>query len=154
MANKKMTFAVCTFKSELSNFAGKAYDEVICVDNFQYLPSRLKYGDKVIVTDICTDFPSLDFMMNFFNFAMKNGITFESVTQCYLNFSAARALPYKITKYLEDMQTFRNQLWSMRRYHGVVDDNSPQAQSYLRECDWLAKRSMSVALATNGILKR
>ena len=42
MANKKMTFAVCTFKSELSNFAGKAYDEVICVDNFQYLPSSME----------------------------------------------------------------------------------------------------------------
>lgn len=154
MNKKKAVYVVYNSMPELNCLAGRSYTQALHTNELGALPPMLKAGDKVIVYDICTAFPVLDFMLNFFEFAGKNGVTFESIRQGYLNFSPSRPLPYKITNYLLEMQTFRNQLWNTRRQHGITTDNTPQAREYLRQCDLIAKHAISIALATGGILKK
>ncbi len=152
---RKKVYTVCTVKPDLSyDKEHRMCDEAVSVDEIATLPSRLQSGDKVIVHDIFTTFPTYDFMMSFLGFALRNGITFESECQRYLNFSAARPLPYKITNYLLEMQQLRNQLWNMRSLFGVRNDDSAQAESFYRKCDWIVGRVVSITLSTNGILKR
>lgn len=154
MANKKKTYLLYSLKPDLQYSEGRSYDVKICVDEIATLPPMLRTGDKVIAYDIFTDFPSIDFMLSFFDFAMKNGIAFESVTQSYLNFSASRPLPYKITNYLMEMKKFRDQIWSFRSLFGVHDNNPDQCKSFFRHCDWIVGRAISITLSTDGILKR
>ena len=78
MANKKKTYLLYSLKPDLQYSEGRSYDVKICVDEIATLPPMLRTGDKVIAYDIFTDFPSIDFMLSFFDFAMKNGIAFES----------------------------------------------------------------------------
>ena len=93
-------------------------------------------------------------MLTFLDFALRNGITFESTRQRYLCFSAARPLPYKVIHYLLEMQQLRNQLWNMRARFGIRNDDSVQADSFYRKCDWIVGRVVSITLSTDGILRR
>ena len=121
----KKVYVVCNVKPDLSyDNDHRMYDEVVGVDEIVSLPARLQTGDKVIVGDIFTTFPTYDFMLTFLDFALRNGITFESTRQRYLCFSAARPLPYKVTHYLLEMQQLRNQLWNMRALFGIRNDDS------------------------------
>lgn len=151
----KKVYVVCNVKPDLSyNNDHRMYDEVVGVDEIVSLPARLQTGDKVIVGDIFTTFPTYDFMLTFLDFALRNGITFESTRQRYLCFSAARPLPYKVTHYLLEMQQLRNQLWNMRARFGIRNDDSVQAESFYRKCDWIVGRVVSITLSTDGILRR
>lgn len=152
---RKRTYMVCNIKPDLSCDKGqRIYDEAVSVDEIATLPSILQTGDKVIVHDIFTTFPTYNFMLSFLGFALRNGITFESECQRYLNFSAARPLPYRITNYLLEMQQLRNQLWNMRSFFGIHNDNSAQAESFFRKCDWFVGRAVAITLATDGLLKK
>lgn len=84
MANKKKTYLLYSLKPDLQYSEGRSYDVKICVDEIATLPPMLRTGDKVIAYDIFTDFPSIDFMLSFFDFAMKNGIAFRV---CYSELS-------------------------------------------------------------------
>ena len=154
MKKTKKTILICSTNFELKWAKGKAYDQILLVNEIGALLPMLKAGDKVVIYDINTVLLSLDYLVTFLEWARRNGVAFESISQSYLCFSPSRPLPYKITNYLLDMQKFRNELWNMRRVHGINNDNTPQAREYYRQCDLIVKRAISITLATEGILKK
>ena len=83
----KKVYVVCNVKPDLSyDNDHRMYDEVVGVDEIVSLPARLQTGDKVIVGDIFTTFPTYDFMLRFLDFALRNGITLNphaSVTYAF-----------------------------------------------------------------------
>ena len=152
---RKKVYIVCNTKLDLSH--DKEHHmcgEAVSVDEIATLPSRLQSGDKVIVHDIFTTFPTYDSMMSFLGFALRNGITFESECQRYLNFSAAHPLPYKIANYLVEMKQLKKQFWDMRAQFGIRNDDSVQADIFRQKCDWIISSVVSITFSTKGILQR
>ena len=65
----KKVYVVCNVKPDLSyDNDHRMYDEVVGVDEIVSLPARLQTGDKVIVGDIFTTFPTYNFMLTFLDF--------------------------------------------------------------------------------------